>query len=188
METINIILCGLGGQGILFMTKIMAHAALVQKFDIIGAETHGMAQRGGSVVSHLRIGQAQSSLVRNGSAHLLVALEENECYRNLPFLSAGSQIFVNADEDKFPVSEVRGFLAANRIRAHAFAAGRMAMEMGAPHSINLAMIGFYSAFADQRLDGGQLRQVTGQLSPERFRETNLEVFDAARECGRQRRP
>jgi indolepyruvate ferredoxin oxidoreductase beta subunit len=188
METINIILCGLGGQGILFMTKILAHAALAQKCDVIGAETHGMAQRGGSVVSHLRIGEAQSSLVRSGSAHLLLALEENECYRNLPFLAAGSQIFVNADEARFPVSEVKDFLSANRIEAHAFAAGRMAMEMGAPHSSNLAMIGFYSAFADQRFSSDGLRQIVGHLSPERFRETNLAVFDAARELGRQCRP
>ena len=184
METLNMILCGLGGQGILFMTKIMAHAALAQKYDILGAETHGMAQRGGSVVSHLRIGEAQSSLVRSGSAHLLMALEENECYRNLPFLAAGAQIFVNADAARFPVSEVEDFLAARRIQSHAFAAGCLAMEMGAPYASNLAMIGFYSAFADQRLDGDGLRQIIGQISPRRFMEINLAVFDAARKYGR----
>ncbi len=54
MKTTNFVLSGLGGQGILFMTKVLATAALNKGFDILGAETHGMAQRGGSVVSHLK--------------------------------------------------------------------------------------------------------------------------------------
>ena len=86
METINFVLGGLGGQGILFMTKILANTALTKGYRVMGAETHGMAQRGGSVVSHLRLGDIESSLVKNGSAHFLLALEENEAYRNLPFL------------------------------------------------------------------------------------------------------
>ena len=68
MDTVNIVLCGLGGQGILFVTKVMAQTALNKGFDVMGAETHGMAQRGGSVISHLRIGRNQSSLVRTGAS------------------------------------------------------------------------------------------------------------------------
>ncbi|RLB26959.1 MAG: indolepyruvate oxidoreductase, partial [Deltaproteobacteria bacterium] len=64
METVNIVLCGLGGQGILFMTRVLAQAALDRGLPVMGAETHGMAQRGGSVISHLRLGEVQSSLVR----------------------------------------------------------------------------------------------------------------------------
>ena len=92
MEAINIALCGLGGQGILFMTKVLAQAAMDKGLNIIGAETHGMAQRGGSVISHLRIGDAESSLVRSGTANLLLALEENEGYRNLPLMADGATI------------------------------------------------------------------------------------------------
>ncbi|MBW1920143.1 MAG: 2-oxoacid:acceptor oxidoreductase family protein, partial [Deltaproteobacteria bacterium] len=78
MDSVDIVLCGLGGQGILFMTRVIAQAALDKGLNIMGAETHGMAQRGGSVVSHLRLGQAQGSLVRTGSAHFLLGLDENE--------------------------------------------------------------------------------------------------------------
>jgi indolepyruvate ferredoxin oxidoreductase beta subunit len=184
METLNVILCGLGGQGILFMTRILAHTALAGGCDVIGAETHGMAQRGGSVVSHVRIGKAQSSLVPSGSAHLLLALEENECYRSLPFLAPGSRIFVNAEENRFPVAEVKDFLSAGRIQAHAFSATRLALEMDAPRSSNLAMIGFFAAFAETPLAAERLRKVVGQLSPPRFKDLNLSVFDAARQRAR----
>ena len=89
MDKSNFVLCGLGGQGILFMTKVLSETALRKGYNVMGAETHGMAQRGGSVVSHLRLGDVKGSLVSNGSAHLLLSLDEVEGYRNLPFLSKG---------------------------------------------------------------------------------------------------
>ncbi|MCJ7684480.1 MAG: 2-oxoacid:acceptor oxidoreductase family protein, partial [Desulfobacteraceae bacterium] len=73
MENINFVLSGLGGQGILFMTKLLARSAVNKGLKILVAETHGMAQRGGSVVSHLRVGDVKGSLVRAGSAHILLA-------------------------------------------------------------------------------------------------------------------
>ncbi|MBW1888117.1 MAG: 2-oxoacid:acceptor oxidoreductase family protein, partial [Deltaproteobacteria bacterium] len=75
MDTVNIALCGLGGQGILFMTRVLAQAALDKGFNVMGAETHGMAQRGGSVISHLRLGDIESSLVMAGSARFLLSLD-----------------------------------------------------------------------------------------------------------------
>nr|NJM02148.1 hypothetical protein [Desulfobacula sp.] len=86
MKTINYVLSGLGGQGILFMTKVFAAAALEKGYNVLGAETHGMAQRGGSVVSHLRVGEARSSLVRAGAADFLISMDESEAYRYLPYL------------------------------------------------------------------------------------------------------
>ena len=106
MEITNIVLCGLGGQGILFMTRVLSQTALSKGMDIMGAETHGMAQRGGSVVSHLRIGDIKGSLVRADSAHFLLALEENEGYRNLPFLAMGARMYVNSNSGDFPREEV----------------------------------------------------------------------------------
>jgi hypothetical protein len=71
MKTIDILLCGLGGQGILFMTKLLARTAMDKGLNVMGAETHGMAQRGGSVVSHLRLGETEGSLVRAGTSFYL---------------------------------------------------------------------------------------------------------------------
>jgi indolepyruvate ferredoxin oxidoreductase beta subunit len=176
MEKMNIILCGLGGQGILFMTKILAHAALNKAYNILGAETHGMAQRGGSVISHLRIGQSQSSLVRAGSADMLLSLDESECYRNLAFAAPGAHIFVNTV--KQPQPSMADYLKTNAIAWHGAPAGAIAREINAPFSTNLALVGFFAAFNNDPFSPRDLRAIIDGLSPERFKEVNFKVFDA----------
>ena len=109
MEKINMVLCGLGGQGILFMTKVLARTALEKGMDVLGAETHGMAQRGGSEISHLRLGPVNGSLVNAGECHHLLALDEYEAYRNLPFLAPGSRLYANVAGESFPEARVRRY-------------------------------------------------------------------------------
>lgn len=175
----NVILSGLGGQGILFMTKILARAALDQGSRIMGAETHGMAQRGGSVVSHLRMGDVQGSMVRAGSAHLLLSLDENEAYRNLAFLGRGASLFSNVPPGhSFPRDKVKDYLEALKISCHAFPASDLAMEMGSPMSANLALLGFFCAFQDGPFPYPAIRQALEEVSPERFRTSNLQVLEA----------
>jgi indolepyruvate ferredoxin oxidoreductase beta subunit len=178
MNTINMVLCGLGGQGILFMTKILSQAALRKGYGVLGAETHGMAQRGGSVLSHLRLGNVQSSLVETGAAQILLALEESEGYRNLPFLAPGGALFVNTSSRAFPREEIRGYLAEKQILCRGVPATSIAMAMGASLSPNLALLGYYSAFAQDPFHPGDLRETIAEISPDRFRDTNLNVFDA----------
>ena len=177
-KTVNVVLCGLGGQGILFMTRILALTAMVQGHRVLGAETHGMAQRGGSVVSHLRIGEAESSLVRAGTAHFLLALDENEGYRNLPFVARKGMMVVNAADGGAPRDAVSEYLTRNQVGWRAIPAARLAMEMGAPRSTNLALLGFFAAQSEQPFMGTALQETVTRISPERFRETNLAVFDA----------
>lgn len=181
MDTINMVLCGLGGQGILFMTKVLAQAALEKGFDVMGAETHGMAQRGGSVVSHLRFGEASGSLVMTDSAQFLMALEEVEGYRNLPFLARGGRMFVNSGSPGFPRQEVRDYLARREILARSLPASALAGERGAPLSSNLALLGYFSAFDEGPIRYEEMRATVERISPERFRETNLGIFDAGYE-------
>ena len=185
MEPVNIILCGLGGQGILFMTRVLARAALDKGFKVMGAETHGMAQRGGSVVSHLRLGEVESTLVRTGSAHLLLALEENEGYRNLPYLSPGSRMYTNMDSKKILSEKVGAFLDNRKIVLRAVSADGIAIGLGASLSSNLAMLGFFSAFDEGPVDSQGLRRTIEEISPDRFRGTNLKVFDAGLESGKR---
>jgi indolepyruvate ferredoxin oxidoreductase beta subunit len=178
VETVNIILCGLGGQGILFMTRVLAQAALDKCFDVMGAETHGMAQRGGSVISHLRLGEAQGSMVRSGTAHYLFSLDENEGYRSLPFLSRGGRMYVNADPTKgFPRQEVKGFLDKRKITYRALPAAAIAQGLGAPRSSNLALLGFFSAFDEGPLTYSELKHTIEKISPQRLREINDRVFE-----------
>ena len=185
METVNIVMGGLGGQGILFMTKILAQAAQKKGLRTMGAETHGMAQRGGSVISHLRLGDVQSSLVRTGSAHFLLALEENEAYRNIPFLAKGGSLYANAKTDRFPRAEVKPYLDKMGIIYRSIPAGEIAMELEAPMSSNLALLGFFSAFQEGPLTYEDLRETIDHISPDRFKEINFKVFDASYKRGTQ---
>ena len=184
MKTINYILSGLGGQGILFMTKIFATTAMKKGYNILGAETHGMAQRGGSVVSHLRIGEARSSLIRAGAADFLLSMDESEAYRYLPYLKKGGKLFANAPSEGFPHEKTTEFLKTSNIEAWAMEAGKTAMELGGPRSTNLAMVAFYSAFGFGPLHAEDLRTTVASMSPEPFKETNLKIFDTCYETGK----
>jgi indolepyruvate ferredoxin oxidoreductase beta subunit len=168
MNTINLVLCGLGGQGILFMTKVLSQTAL---------------RKGYNVVSHLRLGDVQGSLVKTGSAHLLFALEENEGYRNLPFLSPGGRLFVNTASPSFPREEVKGYLADNEIICRGIPADSIAMSLGVPLGSNLALLGYFSGFGDEPFSHDELKATIEEISPDRFRENNLKVFNAGFERG-----
>jgi indolepyruvate ferredoxin oxidoreductase beta subunit len=187
MDTINIVLCGLGGQGILFMTRVLAQASQDKGLNIMGAETHGMAQRGGSVISHLRIGEVQSSLVKTGSAHFLLSLEENEGYRNLPFLSKGARMYVNTNSHHFPREEVKEVLDKREIIYRSIPAGTIAQELDAPMSSNLVLLGYFSAFGEGPVGHEGLRATIENISPDRFREINLKVFDEGLRRGMEER-
>ncbi|MFO7984387.1 MAG: 2-oxoacid:acceptor oxidoreductase family protein [Desulfatiglandaceae bacterium] len=178
MKYMDFILGGLGGQGILFMTKVMAYAAVNKGFRIMGAETHGMAQRGGSVVSHLRLGDVQSTLVRKGSGDVVLALEENEAYRNVPFLKAGGQLYANASNTTFPRKAAKSYLDRMGIVYRCTPASEIAVELGAPMATNLALLGFFSAFHTDPVGYEELRATIEQISPERYKPVNLKVLEA----------
>ncbi len=184
MKTIKYVLSGLGGQGILFLTRILALTALKKGYNILGAETHGMAQRGGSVVSHLKIGDAGSSLIRAGSADFLLSMDEFEAYRYLPYLAKGGKLYANASPNGFPDEKVTQYLEKNEIEYKAMEAGKTAMEMGSPRSTNLALVAFYSAFGHGPLTSDDLRSTVEEISPDAFKELNLAIFDSCYETGR----
>ena len=178
MKTVNIVLCGLGGQGILFMTKVLAWAAVNEGLNILGAETHGMAQRGGSVTSHLRLGDVKGSLVRAGTANFLISLDDTEAYRNLPFLAKGGEIYVNVNPEVFPEEKVRIFLNNKKVTYHALNAGNIAQDLGTPLSTNLALLGHFSAFREGPLGYENMRKTIQQISPGVLKKINLTIFDA----------
>ncbi|CCK80983.1 2-oxoacid:acceptor oxidoreductase family protein [Desulfobacula toluolica] len=72
----QIIISGLGGQGVLFVTKLLAETAMAENYKVLTSETHGMAQRGGIVISYLKIGDFSGPLIRPGKADALIALKE----------------------------------------------------------------------------------------------------------------
>lgn len=100
----NIVLCGVGGQGTVLASKLVASAAMDKGFDVKSAETIGMAQKGGSVMSHLRIGDdALTPMIGSGEADLIIGFEPSETVRMLPFLKKGGAI-ITSDRAVMPVT------------------------------------------------------------------------------------
>ena len=100
----SIVLCGVGGQGTVLASKLVASAAMKKGFEVKSAETIGMAQKGGSVMSHLRIGDDVSSpMIGSGEADLIIGFEPSETVRMLPFLKKGGSI-ITSDRPIMPVT------------------------------------------------------------------------------------
>ena len=107
-EVVNIVLAGVGGQGILLASEIVARAAMVAGFDVKTNEVHGMAQRGGSVVAQIRYGkEVNSPLVASGSAQVLGSLERIEALRYADYLAPGG-LAVVSNQMVVPVSVSSG--------------------------------------------------------------------------------
>jgi indolepyruvate ferredoxin oxidoreductase beta subunit len=129
----QLIISGVGGQGILFITRLLAETAIAKGFPVLTSETHGMAQRGGVVISHLKAGEFSSPLVRPGRAEGLLALKEENLSLHRHFLRPGGWIVVNA---KGAPAGVEGH------PVHTIDADALALELGIPQSVNLILLGF----------------------------------------------
>ena len=93
----NIILCGVGGQGTVLASKLISAAAMARGLSVCSAETIGMAQRGGSVCSYIKIGSnSDCPMIGRGSADMIIAFEPGEAGRMLPYLKKGGQVIVNS--------------------------------------------------------------------------------------------
>ena len=92
----NIVLCGVGGQGTVLASKLLAAAAMSKDIPVMSAETIGMAQRGGNVFSHLRMGKnLYSPMIKTGTADLIIGFEPGETVRMLPYLKEHGQVVVS---------------------------------------------------------------------------------------------
>lgn len=186
---IQMVISGVGGQGVLLATRIFTHVALKEGYPLIGSEDHGMSQRGGSVLSHVKIGAFESPLVRKGGADLVLSLEKNEAYKTLHFLkpgaggSGGGLCFINAPDPLYMDSRVRAYLEEQGIEIHIFGADRVAEAMGATQSANIALIGFASAHPRFPFSSERVRMAVEAVTAERFREVSLKIFGQSQREG-----
>ena len=173
------ILAGVGGQGILFATKVLAETAVRLGLTTIGSETHGMSQRGGSVISHLKIGGFSSPLVMRGSADVVLAFEATEAYRSLPFLRSatakreGGTLFVNCRSADDLAPAILDVLERHGIGVHAYDARAAAADLGSPLVANLILLGHAAAAGSFPFDLDQLCATVESISPNRFLDQNL---------------
>lgn len=161
----------------LFATKVFSETALALGHDVLGSETHGMSQRGGSVISHLKIGSFESPLVRQATADVVLAFDQDEAYRTLVFLRRGGLCFVSGPDGDLWDRRVKDYMAENSIAAYVYPADDVALGIRSPRSANLALIGYAMSVPEVPFDHDQIRATIERITPSRFREANLEAFD-----------
>jgi indolepyruvate ferredoxin oxidoreductase beta subunit len=155
MEIINIMFCGVGGQGILTSSRILALSAVHSGLDVKMSEVHGMAQRGGNVDTHVRIGKiVPSSLIPKGAAHYLVAFEKLEALRYMDYLRPDGALFVspleippltqNLRKDAGYVKDIDEVLKAKAPHLVWVNAQEMAKEVGDLRMVNVILLGALS--------------------------------------------
>lgn len=124
----QIVISGVGGQGVLFVTRLLAEAAIGRGLSVLTSETHGMAQRGGSVVSHLKVGAFSSPLIRSGCADGLLGLKAESLALHGHFIHTDGWRVVNSAGTPDGVDPVDADAVAARI--------------GNPRAVNLVVLGF----------------------------------------------
>ena len=184
----NIILAGVGGQGILSIAAALGTAALENNLHLKQAETHGMSQRGGAVVSHMRISDKPiaSDLIQQGTADLILSVEPMEALRYLPFLSERGYLVTNTT----PFINITNYPEYEKVmdeikklpRFIAIDADQMAKEAGNARSSNMVMLGAASPFIEidfAKLEDG-IRSVFARKG-EQIVEINLKALRLGRE-------
>lgn len=184
----NIILAGVGGQGILSIAAALGTAALENNLYLKQAETHGMSQRGGAVVSHMRISDKPiaSDLIQMGTADLILSVEPMEALRYLPFLSATGYLVTNTKPfvniSNYPDYETVMEEIHKLPRFVAIDADQMAKEAGNARVSNMVMLGAASPFIDidfEKLEDG-IREIFARKG-EQIVEINLKAIRAGRQ-------
>jgi len=132
MREQQLIISGVGGQGVLFITCLLAEAAIRAGWSVLTAETHGMAQRGGTVISHLKVGSFSSPMIRPGQADGLLSLQEDNLSQHGFYLKKSGWAVVNSSKRSKKRSDGSVFFAD---------ADAIASEIAAPRSVNLVLLG-----------------------------------------------
>ena len=142
MRQQQLIISGLGGQGVLFITRLLAEAAIRKGYPVFTAETHGMAQRGGTVISHLKVGSFTSPMIRPGQADGLLSLKEETLGQHGFYLKKTGWAVVNCR--RHPQMRIAGPLFCADADA-------VACRLRIPRSVNLVLLGFALAWEEKAL-------------------------------------
>ena len=185
----DIILAGVGGQGILSIATVIGSAALQQGLYLKQAEVHGMSQRGGDVQSNLRLSSdpIHSDLIPKGGADLIVSLEPMEALRYLPYLSKDGWIITNTA----PFVNIPNYPEMDKVMAElgkmprvvALDVDALAKDLGSPRGANMVLLGAMAAvlhiLEPEKLREG-IRRIFGRKG-EAVVESNIKAFDAGLE-------
>lgn len=191
MSEFDLIIVGVGGQGAITASDIIGNAAVIQGVSVQAAETHGMSQRGGSVINHVRLGCTYGSLIPEGRADALLGLEPVEALRVIDFLSSEGVVVVNtgpvlpasvlSGRSQYP--EIETILTALRRRCKtvvAVDAESLAIKAGHALTSNVVMIGALSNYLP--LTVRSLEASISRIVPPGTVEVNISAFRLGREA------
>jgi indolepyruvate ferredoxin oxidoreductase beta subunit len=180
----DIILAGVGGQGVLSIAAIIAQAAVSAGYSVRQSEVHGMAQRGGAVLAHLRIsdGGIRGDLVPRGGADLIISMEPLESLRYLEWLSPEGALVTAAEPfiniPNYPETSAVLNAVKSLPKAKVVEASALAKEAGLARAVNMVMVGAASPYLP--IDAGVLESTIGQMFGTKNPEANIKAFAAGR--------
>ena len=190
MKDVNVLMAGVGGYGVILASDGMAEIGANNGYDVKKTDSLGMAQRGGSVVSHVRWGKkVYSPMIKKGEVDFLLAFEQLEAARWISYVRPGGAAIV-ADSVVVPVSAVTGdtpypkwdaikkILSQYTANIYLVPADRIAAEVNNPRAVNMAMLGFLSAFLE--LPAEAWTDTMRRRLPSKFMQSSVDAFLKAR--------
>ena len=190
METKNMMIVGVGGQGTLLASKLLGRLLLGKGFDVKVSEVHGMSQRGGSVVTYVRWGEkVYSPIIDRGQADAILSFELLEAARWTEYLKPGGRLITNTQQiNPMPVitgaarypEGLEGKLRALGIDLDAVDALSLAEEAGSSKAVNIVLLGRLSRWFD--FTEAEWLEAIEQSVPPRFLELNKKAFALGRAC------
>ena len=188
METKNIMIVGVGGQGSLLASKLLGHLLMEQGYDVKVSEVHGMSQRGGSVVTYVRYGdKVNSPVIDKGEADYIVSFELLEAARWTEYLKPGGRLITNTQQIN-PMPVITGAAAYPQnleesirglgIDLDAFDALALAEEAGSSKAVNIVLMGRISRQFD--FSEAEWLEAIEQSVPPKFLEMNKKAFEAGK--------
>ena len=190
--TTNFMMVGVGGQGTLLASNILAELGVRLGYDVKKAEVHGMSQRGGSVVSHLRWGkQVFAPIVAKGEVDILLAFEELEAARYIEHLKPGGLVLINEYQIKpvtvssgkavYPEKEaLQGMIDRATDNAHWVQGAAVAEQLGNAKVANVVVLGTLSRLLD--MPAADWEEAIKVLVPPKLLALNLKAFQAGRDA------
>lgn len=199
MEPMNlrIYLTGVGGQGTLLASRLLGEAALAAGFEPLVSETHGMAQRGGIVVSTVVLGELKSPVISPGQADILLGFEVLETFRALDRCHVGTLVITNTGaippypvaigHARYPAVDCLVSLMGQAVSSVlAFDASALAREAGGPLAVNMVLLGALAATGSLPFGPELLVEMIKTRTPPRYLEANLTAFQRGAEAARQK--
>ncbi len=188
----NIVLCGVGGQGTVLASKLIAAAAMKKDIPVMSAETIGMAQRGGSVFSHIRMGEGlYAPMIARGTADVIIGFEPGEAVRMLPYLKPDGQVIVSRraimpvtatlSGSAYSGDEMIAYLEKNVSNLLTIDTEEACRNIGSSKVLNILLLGAAVYSGALGLTEEEIRDAIMERLPEKFHGLNFEALAYVRE-------